>query len=68
MTLVTTRLDFYGRSDIFKHHMSALKMEQKCRVLVSKMLRYHGNKARNILKLFHFLFEDTLDFSYKKFR
>ena len=67
MMKVTTRLDFYGRTDIFKHHMSAL-MAQKMQIVVLKMLRYHGNKARNILILFQFLFKDTLVFAYKKFR
>ena len=65
---MTTRLDFYGRTDIFKHHMSALKNGAKMQIVVLKMLRYHGNKARNVLILFHFLFKDTLVFSYKKFR
>ena len=37
-------------------------------IVVLNMLRYHGNKARNILILFHFLFKDTLVFAYKKFR
>ena len=68
MTKATTRLDFYGRIDIFKHHMSALKKGAKMQIVVLKMLRYHGNKARNILILFHFLFKDTWVFSYKKSR
>ena len=45
-----------------------IKNGAKMLIVVLKMLRYHGNKARNILILFHFLFKDTLVFSYKKFR
>ena len=52
----------------FKHHMSALKNGAKMQIVVLKMFPYHGNKARYILILFHFLFKDTLVFSYKKFR
>ena len=62
------KIRFYGCTDIFKHHMSALKNGAKMHLVVLKVLRYHGNKARNILILFHFLFKDTLVFSYKKFR
>ena len=37
-----------------------IKNDAKMQIVVLEMLRYHGNKARNILILFHFLFKDTL--------
>ena len=61
------KIRFYGCTDILKHHMSALN-GAKMQIVVLKMLRYRGNKARNILILFHFLFWDTKVFSFKKFR
>ena len=44
-----------------------IKNGAEMQIVVLKMLRCHGNKARNILILFHFLSKDTLVFSYKKF-
>ena len=54
------KINFYGRTDIFKHHMSALNWRKNA----------DSDKARDILILilFHFLFKDTLVFAYKKFR
>ena len=48
-----------------------IKNGAKTQIVVLEMLPYHGNKARNILILFHFFFfliKETLVFSYKKFR
>ena len=52
----------------FKTPYVCIKNGAKMQIVVLKMLRYHGNKACNILILFHCLFKNKLVFSYKKIR